>query len=344
MRYQSGLLAVTLCGLACGADRTAQLEALLAPFGSSDPSVSIAVIQDGKPLVISRGLSNLETHTQATSATNYRLASMTKEFTATAILLLAQDGKLRLDQTLDQLFPQFPAYAKSITIRQLLTHTGGLWDYEELIPPSQKIAFKDAEAVQFSSTHATPYFPPGSKFQYSNTGYAALAEIVRITSGMRFATFLKTRIFDPLGMTGTVAHEEGLDTVRNRAYGYTGRTRTDQNITSSVLGDGGIYTSIDDLIKWNAALDSGRLLPRAVLDEATTAGKLTTGEPLNYGYGWFVDPYHGHRRHWHTGETIGFRTAIQRFPDQKLTIIVLSNRGALDAKKLSLDIADLYLQ
>lgn len=344
MRYQFGLLAVALCGAAWGADHNSQLDTLLAPFGPDDPSVSVAIIQDGKPLVFSRGLANLETHTKATSATNYRLASMTKQFTATAILLLAEDGKLRLDQTIDKYFPQFPAYAKAITIRHLLTHTGGLWDYEDLIPPTQKIAFKDKEAVEFSSAHATPYFAPGSKFQYSNTGYAALAEIVRIASGMRFATFLKTRIFDPLGMTGTVAHEEGLDTVRNRAYGYTGRTRTDQNITSSVLGDGGIYTSIDDLIKWNAALDSARLLPRSVLDEATTASKLTTGEPLNYGYGWFVDPYRGHRRHWHTGETIGFRTAVQRFPDEKLVVIVLSNRGNLDAKKLSLDIADLYLQ
>ena len=344
MRYQSGLFIMLVCGSAWSADRTSQVTALLAPYGADEASVSVAIIEDGKPLTFSRGLANLETHTKATSATNYRLASMTKQFTATAILLLAQDGKLRLDQTIDQFFPQFPAYAKSITIRHLLTHTGGLWDYEDLIPASQKTAFKDAEAVKFSSTHPTPYFASGSKFQYSNTGYAALAEIVRIASGMRFAEFLKTRVFDPLGMTGTVAHEEGIDVVANRAYGYTGRRRTDQNITSSVLGDGGIYTSINDLIRWNTALDQARLLPRDVLDEATRAGKLTTGDPLNYGYGWFVDPYRNFHRHWHAGETIGFRTAVQRFPDQKLVVIVLSNRGDLDAKKLSLDIADLYLQ
>ena len=316
------------------------VESLMERFAPEEPGVSVAVIGHGKFITCSRGLANLETRTKATSATNYRLASMTKQFTATAILLLAQDKKLRLDQTIDQYFPQFPAYARFITIRNLLTHTGGLWDYEDLIPSTQKTAFKDAEAVSFSATHETPAFPAGTKFQYSNTGYAALAEIVRMTSGMRFGEFLKARVFDPIGMTGTVAHEEGLTTVVNRAYGYTGLKRTDQDITSSVLGDGGIYSSISDLIRWSAALDSGQLLPRDVIDDSTQAGGLTK----QYGYGWFVDPYRQHRRHWHAGETIGFRSAIQRFPDRKLTVLVLSNRGKLDAQKLSLELADLYLK
>ena len=341
MRYQSGLsLALLSWPLALAADRTAKVEALLAPFGPGEPSVSVAIIEDGKRTAFSRGMADLETRTRATTATNYRLASLTKQFTATAILLLARDGTLRLDQTIDQFLPQFPDYAKSITIRHLLTHTGGLWDYEDLIPASQKTAFKDAEAVRFSSTHATPYFAAGSKFKYSNTGYAALSEIVRMASGIRFGEFLRTRVFDPLGMKGTVAFEEGVNSVGNRAYGYTESKRTDQDITSSVLGDGGIYSSIDDLAKWNAALDGAALLPREVLDEAAKAG------PLNkqYGYGWFVDPYKNERRHWHSGETIGFRNAIQRFPDRKLVVIVLSNRAGLDARKLSLDLADLYLQ
>ena len=338
MRYQSSLLFVAT--LALGADRRSGVDTLLAPFAPDQPSVSVAIIEDGKPVEVSRGLANLETRAPATATTNYRLASLTKQFTASAILLLAQDGKLRLDQTLDQWLPQFPSYSKSITIRHLLTHTGGLWDYEDAIPAGQITQFKDAAAVQFSATHATPAFAAGAKFRYSNTGYAALAEIVAKASGMRFSQFLKNRVFDPLGMKSTVAYEEGLNRVANRAFGYSGQKLTDQDLTSAVLGDGGIYSSIDDLIRWNAALDSGRLLPRAVLDESTTAGPLTT----QYGYGWFVDPYRGLRRHWHAGETIGFRTAIQRFPDRKLTVIVLSNRGNLDARKLSLDLADLYLQ
>lgn len=317
-----------------------KVEALMDRFPPNEPSVSVAVIDNGHFSIYSRGLANLETGTKATSATNYRLASLTKQFTAAAILLLVQDGKLRLHQTINQFFPDAPAYTKYVSVRNLLTHTGGLWDYEDVIPASQKTPFKDAEAVKFSFSHASPAFEAGAKFQYSNTGYAALSEIVRIVSGMPFRTFLKTRVFDPEGMTGTVAHEEGITTVANRAYGYTGSQRTDQDITSSVLGDGGIYSSITDMIHWNEALDRAQVLPRDVLEDATRGNVLTK----QYGYGWFVDPYGKHPRHWHAGETIGFRTAIQRFPDRKLTVIVLSNRGKLDAKKLSLEIADLYLK
>ena len=337
MRYQSHLLAVTLAATALQAQ--SRVEAIMDRFSPSEPSVSVAVIDNGKFTMHTRGLANLEAGVKATSATNYRLASLTKQFTAAAILLLVQDGKLRLHDKIGQFFPGCPEYAKSISVRNLLTHTGGLWDYEDIIPATQKTPFKDSDAVRFSFSHPTPAFDAGAKFQYSNTGYAALSEIVRIVSGMPFRTFLKTRIFDPAGMNGTVAFEDGINTIANRAYGYTGTKRTDQDITSGVLGDGGIYSSISDMIRWNEALEKAQLLSRDLLDDATRGSVMTR----QYGYGWFVDPYGKHQRHWHAGETIGFRTAIQRFPDRKLTVIVLSNNGKLDARKLSLAIADLYL-
>jgi len=346
MRYQSCLLGILLAlpSASSGADRTAGATAILNRFAATEAGVSVAIIDNEKFIKLSRGMANLETRTPVTSATNFRLASLTKQFTATAILLLAEDKKLNLHQSIDHYFPEFPKYAQFVTIRDLLTHTGGLWDYEDLIPSTQTTPFKDAEAVAFSAAHATPAFSPGTKFQYSNTGYAALAEIVRKVSGMRFAEFLKTRVFEPAGMTNTVAHEEGLDTVANRAYGYTGRKKTDQNLTSAVLGDGGIYSSIDDMIDWSIALDHGKVLPASVVEDSTRTGRLTSGEPLRYNCGWFLDPYKNQRSTWHSGETIGFRTAIQRFPDRKLTVIVLSNRNDLDARKLSLELADIYLQ
>ncbi len=337
MRYQSYLL---LAGLALAAHAQTTVEAVMNRFSENEPSVSVAVIDNGKFVTASRGLANLETGTKATTATNYRLASLTKQFTAAAILLLRQDGKLKLTQTLDEFLPALPAYARGVSLRNLLTHTAGLWDYEDMIPSTQKTPFKDAEAVRFSMSHPTPAFPAGAKFQYSNTGYAVLAEIVRVVSGVRFSEFLKSRIFEPAGMTGTVAYEVGLNTITNRAYGYTGSKRTDQDITSSVLGDGGIYSSITDMVRWNEALERGNIVSRDSLDEATRSSSLTK----QYGYGWFIDPYGAHRRHWHAGETIGFRTAIQRFPDRKLVVIVLSNRARLDAGKLSLELADLYLK
>ena len=339
MRYQSHLFAVTLAA-ATSLEAQARVEAIMDRFSPSEPSVSVAVIDNGKFSMHTRGLANLEAGVKATSATNYRLASLTKQFTAASILLLVQDGKLRLHDRIDQYFPGCPEYVRSISVRNLLTHTGGLWDYEDMIPKSQKIPFKDAEAVRFSFSHPTAAFDAGAKFQYSNTGYAALSEIVRIVSGMPFRTFLKTRIFDPAGMATTVAFEDGINAVANRAYGYTGTKRTDQDITSSVLGDGGIYSSISDMIRWNEALDKGQLLSRDLMDDATRGSVMTKV----YGYGWFVDAYGKHQRYWHAGETIGFRTAIQRFPERKLTVIVLSNNSRLDAKKLSLEIADLYLK
>ena len=339
MRYQSYLLIAGLA-LTVVAHGQSKVEAVMIRFAQDEPSVSVAVIDNGKFVTASRGLANVETRVKATTATNYRLASLTKQFTAAAILLLAQDGKLKLTQSLDEFLPGLPAYARNVSVRNLLTHTGGLWDYEDAIPTTQKTPFKDAEAVRFSMSHATPAFPAGAKFQYSNTGYAALAEIVRVVSGVRFSEFLKTRIFEPAGMTGTMAYEEGINVVTNRAYGYTGLKRTDQDITSSVLGDGGVYSSITDMVRWNEALERGNIVSRNSLDEATRTSSLTK----QYGYGWFIDPYGTHRRHWHTGETIGFRTAIQRFPDSKLVVIVLSNRGKLDAGKLSLEVADLYIK
>lgn len=351
MTYWFGLLAV-VATVAGGAEL--RVGKLLDAFGSADPAVCVAVVDGTSQMTGCRGLAEVEIGAQATAKTNFRLASVTKQFTATAVLLLVKDGKLRLDETVEEALPGvFPAsYAKTITVRHLLTHTSGLWDYEDLIPQSVKGQFKDAEAVKFSASHDTLYFAPGSKFQYSNTGYAALAEIVARASGMRFGEFLKKRIFEPLGMKDSVAHEEGITVVRNRAYGYwpepggggKNYKRRDQSQTSAVLGDGGIYASLEDLLRWNEALDSARLLPRALLDESTRVTALTTGEPLRYGFGWFVEEHRGVARNWHSGETSGFRNAYQRFPGRKLAVIVLSNRNDLDARKLSLEIADLYLQ
>jgi len=205
-------------------------------------------------------------------------------------------------------------------------------------------------------------FPPGSKWEYSNSAYCVLAMVVEKISGLPFAEFLHQRILVPLKMENTVAHVYGKDRVANRAYGYTNDAgvwlETDQSPTSATLGDGGIYSSLDDLIKWDDALrnhtllsaeemrpavtpeNSAAVLPENVEDLPKAAGE----KPLAYGFGWFLDPYRGHARMWHYGSSIGFHTIIQRFPAENLTIIILSNRSDLDLSALSLKIADLYLR
>jgi len=174
-------------------------------------------------------------------------------------------------------------------------------------------------------------------------------------SGMSFGDFLRQRIFTPLGMRGTLAYERGRNEVAHRAYGYTktadGWSETDQSSTSATLGDGGVYTSLDDLEKWDAALTAHTLLTAKEMEPALTAATAANGAPLRqsdgslaplYGFGWFLNPYRGHRRHSHYGETVGFRNSIQRFPDDRLTVIVLSNRAEVDAPALAESVADLY--
>ena len=321
------------------------VDALMRDYSGDVPGASVLVLRDGEPLLQrSYGLADLEAHVAATPRTNYRLASVTKQFTAAAILLLAEDGKLSLDDPLRKWLPSLPAATDPITLRQVLSHTSGLVDYEDVMAPDATEQVHDIDVLHLLETQDRLYFAPGTDYRYSNSGYALLALVVRKASGKDFATFLRERIFQPLGMAHTVAYEEGISTVADRAYGYSlvdGRwTRTDQSSTSAVLGDGGIYSSIDDLAKWDAALYDDRLLGTASRKLAFTA-HTKTGEPDvdGYGYGWRI---HGEVL-WHSGETMGFRNVIVRWPQRHFTVVVLSNRNDPEPYRLALKIADLYL-
>jgi CubicO group peptidase (beta-lactamase class C family) len=184
----------------------------------------------------------------------------------------------------------------------------------------------DANVLELLKTQDRTYFPPGTGYRYSNGGYALLALIIERASGQSFADFLRERIFRPLGMTGTVAHQEGVSTVASRAFGYSevngAWERTDQSPTSAVQGDGGIYSSIDDLAKWDAALDDDRLLGRASRRLAFAPATPTDEPAIAYGFGWRLTG----DSHWHSGETMGFRNVIVRFPGRRMTVVILTNR------------------
>ena len=311
-----------------------------AGYSGDVPGASVLVLRDGEPIVrAGYGLANVETHTPATATTNYRLASVTKQFTAASILLLAEDGRLKLDDRVRKWLPSLPKAADPVTIRHLLTHTSGLIDYEDVIPETFKPQLHDADVLRLLESQDRTYFSPGSSYRYSNSGYALLALIVERASGKTFATFLRERIFQPLGMNNTVAFEEGISTVSNRAFGYTqeqGRWgRTDQSQTSAVLGDGGIYSSIDDLAKWDAALYDGRLLRPSSLQAAFTPATRTDDAEVQYGFGWRITG----ETVWHSGETAGFRNVIVRYPKRRLTVVVLTNRNEPEPYRLALEIA-----
>jgi CubicO group peptidase (beta-lactamase class C family) len=312
------------------------------------PGASVVVVRDGR-VVLRRafGLANLDPRTAATPRSDYRLASLTKQFTAMAVMILAEQHRLSFDDPVARYLPSLPAHARGVTIRQLLNHTSGIWAYEDFVPDSQTYQVKDADALELIGRADSLYFPPGSAYRYSNTGYALLALVVEQVSGMPFARFLKRHIFVPAGMLNTVAFQEGISRVPHRAYGFTAEGArflpTDQSNTSAVLGDGGIYTSVDDLVLWHLALERGRFVRPATQQLAWTPATLTNGQPSGYGFGWFVERDAHGLRLWHHGETRGFTNGIVRYPDQRLMVAVLTNRTGGAPWDLAQRLAERYL-
>jgi CubicO group peptidase (beta-lactamase class C family) len=295
------------------------------------PGAGVLVVKDGQ-VVASRsyGLADVDQRTPASDATNYRLASLSKQFTATAMMLLVRDGRLRLDDRVSDLLPGMPAHGRDVTIRHLLTHTSGLWAYEDFVPRGQTEQVKDRDVPALIQRAESLYFAPGSTHRYSNTGYALLALIVERLSGQPYAKFLEERIFRPAGMRGTVAFETGISTVPNRAFGYSIRNNavvpSDQSSTSAVLGDGGVYSSLRDMLAWDRALDARMILLEDELRQAWTPMVLSDGTVSRYGFGWFVDREDGTLRLSHHGETSGFTNFILKYPERRLTVLVLTNR------------------
>jgi CubicO group peptidase (beta-lactamase class C family) len=293
------------------------------------------------------GLANVEERIPCDTHTNFRLASVSKQFTAMAVMLLAEDKRLSLSERLTEFFPEFPDWGRRITVRHLLTHTSGLVDYERVMPRGTTLPLLDRDVLRLLMRQDKTYFPPGFKYRYSNSAYALLSLIVEGRGGCTFAQFLKRRIFEPLQMRGTLAYERGLAAVPNRAFGYAlkaGRfVRADQSLTSSVLGDGGIYSSVADLYRWDQALYGRRLVSRKMLDLAFSPHAKTDMPGTGYGFGWYVSHYRGLKEVWHRGSTIGFTTRLVRIPEREFTVIILSNRQNANLARLPHQLADRYL-
>lgn len=345
-----------LCGVvlvlslaACASVNTehARIDDLMARYQGQVPGASLLVIQDGEPVVRrGYGYADLEKQVLAGPETNYRLASITKQFVAAGILLLREDGVLELEDTVRRFLPELPKSYAEVTIEQLLTHTSGIVDYEELMDPARETQISDHEVLGLLAGSDKRYFRPGDAYRYSNSAYVLLGLLIERASGDSLPGFLDKRIFQPLEMENSLLfeHDRGPQ-VPNRAYGYSlldGKwLRTDQSPTSATRGDGGIYSSIDDLARWDAALYDDRLLSRASRELMFAAHVVVTGEPYQayYGFGWRITG----DTVWHSGETMGFRNVIVRWPSQRLTVILLSNRNAPEPYATALAIGDRFL-
>ena len=334
----------------CSVSHDNAIDALFRAYdGDSVPGAAVMIIKKGHPIVTKAyGMANLEEKIPVTPQTNFRLASVTKQFTAMAIMELQERGSLTYTETLPEIFPEFPDYGKNVTIHQLLHHTSGLIAYEDLIPDTATVQVLDKDVLQMMMQVDSTYFTPGTAFRYSNSGFAVLAMVIEKTSGKSYAAFLRDNIFSPLGMDHTIALEHGISQVSDRAYGYTVHSDsvefTDQSLTSAVLGDGGIYSSVEDLYKWDQALYTNKLVSFETMKVALTPDSATHNpDSTDYGFGWYVDEYKGRMRAWHTGSSCGFRNAILRFPNDEFTVIILTNRRDPAVRDLAEKLADMYL-
>lgn len=326
----SGAVVTALIALEAVASESPEL--IRAVEAALPPHVGACVMaMDHGKLVFehAEGLADIESKTACTPATNFRMASVSKQFTATAILLLVDRGKLSLEDPLTKFFPGFPDYGKRITVKHLLTHMSGLPEYEKLIPTGTTLQLDDLDVLHLLMDTQQPLFSPGEKFQYSNSGYAILGLIVEAVAQKPFHEFMASEVFRPLGMKDSVLYQRGLNEVPHRAFGHEQRdgkwVRSDQSLTSAVRGDGAVYTSLRDYRKWLAGIDDRRLLKDSSYDAMFTPQVLTDRHGSRYGFGWFIDEYRGERRIHHNGETHGFRECVQRFPKRRAAIVFQLN-------------------
>ena len=291
------------------------------------PGVSLAVLRKGKIVLLkSYGLANVEHQVPVKPETIFQSGSMGKQFTAAAVMILAQENKLSLDDPVSKYFPDVPATWKDITIYHLLTHTSGLGDY----PPEIDLKRDYTEAEMLAAFQKAPLdFEPGTSWNYSNVGYVTLGILIGKITGKFYGDFLKERLFQPLGMTTAQVISEA-DIVSNRAAGYRlvkGELKNQEWVSPSTnsTADGSYYVSILDLAKWDAALYTDKPLTRSSREKIWTPAKLRDGTTKDYGFGWHLGNYHARRLVFHGGAWQGFKTFIIRFLDTDLTIIFLAN-------------------
>ncbi|WP_181040026.1 serine hydrolase domain-containing protein [Aureitalea marina] len=315
------------------------------------PGASLGVFKDGQ-LVYGKGygLANMEYDIPNDTQSVFRIGSTSKQFTAACVVLLAQQGKLSLEDPLSKHFPEFPDYADRITIRQLMNHTSGIRDYLQisyLRGMSEDDFYTDQEIMRWLVNQTDLNFEPGSEFTYSNSGYWLLGQLVNKVSGKNMAQFAQAEIFEPLGMTATHFHNDHQAIVKNRASGYAPTTDGGYQIsmtTLDMIGDGGIFTSIEDILKWDNEYYERKLLNDAFWKEMTTTGKLSNGEDTEYGGGLFMEEYKGLRTISHGGAFVGFRAELLRFPDQKVSVAIFANRGDANPSTMAQEIADIILK
>ena len=329
--------------------RSAQVDALLAPLiQGSAPGAAVMVIQDGRVLHgKGYGMARLDRKEPVGLKTAFDLGSTSKQFTAMAVMMLVERGTLSYDDPLSDFFPEFPPYARGVTVRNLLNHTSGLVDvinpqwFRKGYEPTSK------DLAKMIAREQSVRFAPGEKFEYNNAGYVLLALIIEKASGLRFARFMKEQIFKPLGMNSTVVFDETKPGVEHMAvsYFFEGNEFKPYAPTSDLFfyGPKGVVSTIEDMHKWEQALETEKLVKASTLKQAFTPARLKDGTETSYGFGWYITRENDLYVHEHAGGYLAYRATIRRYPAQRTTVILLSNNALIEPTSLAKKISQIYL-
>ena len=335
------LLPITL--LAFAQNQISSLDSLMSSVYTKDnPGAAIAVVQNGEVIFKKGyGIADLSSKRPVTPITNFNIGSMTKQFTAYSILKLADEKKLSLDDKIEKYFQDFnPKIGGKVTIRHLLTHSSGIVDHYDLVDKTKFREFWDRDALNAIKSSDSVYFEPGSKYRYSNTAYCILSRIIELVSGFSYPEFIRRYIYEPLKMNNSdVIHPDFK--ITERAFGYDFENNifkisdAKESLFFTTMGDGGIYTSVDDYLKWIMAIQNGDVLNKKIIEDARSPHfTINDKHDLSYGYGWFVEGYGDGKIVYHTGSNGGFRSIVLLIPSEKYSVVILSNRTGIDLNGL----------
>lgn len=325
------------------------------------PGAAVRVVYQGERLHSKEyGLANIHDDKPVTPDTRFLLASLTKPFTALAVMMLVDQGDLSYEQRLSEFFPQFRDYARAISVRHLLWHMAGLRSYDDLFDLEGKVGNLDARSIcsppsKYEPTSAdtldmlarhSRLFPAGEKYDYSNSGYLVLGQIIEKVSGQSYPEFIEQRILAPAGMTQSSVPVARWREVPERAMSYKRGDKDgefddiDYTPINKLYGADGIYSTADDLLRFDAALYTRKLVKQSTLDETFRQGVLNDGFHTDYGFGWVIEQDYV----WHNGEFLGFQTYLARHRSLRFTVVVLANCKELDASDVGAQIASIYLK
>ena len=343
-------VAVLAISLLAADERTDKVDKVFAQWDTTtSPGCALAVVKDGQ-IIYKRGygMAKLEDDIVITPDKIFDLGSVSKQFTATCVAMLAREGKLSLDDDIRKYLPDLPQYERPITVRHLIHHTSGLRDYNGLLVLAGFRSESDCpnvdEALELVYRQKRLNYPTGEEYSYTNTGYFLLGQIVEKVSGQSLNQFAQERIFRPLGMTHTLYQDDHRQIIKNRATGYEQAEKGYKLNMSNwdETGDGNVYSSVEDLFLWDQAFYNDKL-GRDLMGMLHTVGVLNGGKKLDYAFGLVITEHKGLKNVGHGGAWAGFRAAISRFPEQKFSVICLANLDSINPTDLCSKVADIYL-